>query len=89
VDRKKKATVTKTKAVDLSLVVDDISVTASANKTYNGMIEGNVVEIAFPAGKSNIIYDPSIGSGQPLKPIDDSAMTVAFCAVLLFIVLLF
>jgi len=89
VERKKKATVTKTRTTDLSIVIDDVSVNATASSAYNGNVEGSVVEIAFPAGKTSIIYDPSIGSGQPLKPIDDSAMTVAFYAVLLFIVLLF
>jgi len=89
VERKKKVTVTKTKTTDLSIVVDDVSINATATSAYNGMVQGSVVEIEFPPGSQKIIYDPSIGSGQPLKPIDDSAMTVAFCAVLLFIVLLF
>jgi len=86
-ERKKKATVVTTKTSDLSAVINDVSIEASAKSTYNGAVAASYVEVAFPSGASSILYDPSIGSGQPLI-YEDSAITASFCAILLFIVVL-
>jgi len=85
--KNKKATVVASKTSDISAVINDTTIQASATTTYQGNLAASFVEISFPAGATSILYDPSIGSGQPLI-YEDSAITASFCAILLFIVVL-
>jgi len=73
---------------DFNLVTDDVDIVASASSVYNGSYTLANVEVAFPAGKAKITYDPTIGSGTPITNYKNGANTVLIFSLLLSLVVL-
>jgi len=84
----KTVTVTKSVEKDWGLVTDDVTIQGQVKATYNSSFALSRFEVAFKAGEAAILYDPAIGSGQPLVPKEEAGTGNAFVAcfsVLLFI----
>jgi len=81
------AVIIKTSAAAVTDVNDDSTISAAANAVYKAGLKANIVDISFPAGSANIIYDPSCGAGDPLGSSGVATLIVSLLvlvAVLLF-----
>jgi len=77
-------TVNRKASADINIFVDDANVTVSLQAVYQANVYAEVVEIAFKPGATKIVYDPTIGVGEPYN----SATTMLFCALFLSIIVL-
>jgi hypothetical protein len=71
-------------AGDISLIIEDGNNTAVLTAVYKGIggVQGKYTTITFPAGASDIVYDPTIGSGDH---IEDDAKTLLLSILLLVV----
>jgi len=61
-----KVVVTASAGATFAAFSDDAAIEAVAKAVYKAGIEAKMVTIQFPAGEPNIVYDPTIGAGDPL-----------------------
>jgi len=73
---------------NISAIVEDANHNAVLTAVYKGIggVEAKQTTVSFPAGASKIVYDPTVGSGEP---IPDDAKTLLFSVLLLIFVALF
>lgn len=57
--------------------IDDTYFLQQLSAKYGASASYNIVRVTFPAGASNIIYDPTVGAGQPMEDADTSSSSFA------------
>jgi len=77
--------VTRKAGANINFFIDDANVTVSLQAVYQASAHAEIVEIAFKPGASKIVYDPTIGVGEPYH---SSATVMLFCALLSIVLLL-
>jgi len=61
-----KVTIKTTATAQFTDISDDAVSQAVVKGVYSAGIQAKIIEVTFPAGAPNIIYDPSCGAGEPL-----------------------
>jgi len=72
-------------SADIAATFENNDVTAQLNAKYLGQAQAKIVNVTFPAGALNILYDPTIGVGQPAEEGTMSYWWIAIlvCGILL------
>jgi len=52
---------------DITSIIDDIQTTTLLTGSYSGTASGSIVEVSFLPGSGMIVYDPTVGSGNPVQ----------------------
>jgi len=73
---------------DITAIIEDANNTAVLTAVYKGIggVQAKITTITFPAGSTNIVYDPTIGSGDYIA---DDAKTLLLSILLLVVFALF